>query len=272
MRHYTRQRKKNLLGILLEQSKELDLQIIFTTHSSDILNFLASRKGSVFKHSTNFVSLTDAGGVVKVTEGFKELKSLLADLNHEALRTIAPKQLNFYFEDFEACLFYKSLIGTTDLGCEKVYKNLSLSCGTYKTLIEKGFDEFFRSIVVLDGDFKATFPNAERHNVIFLPGIFRPENIVKDFLYNLPELDPFWDNPNLYTKRVFLQSINGVQNNREDMKKWFNAQLQFWGEDGVNLFSRWKELNIEDTNAIINQTKRIATYIFDNFYERATYS
>jgi len=262
--------QKNLMKVLLRIGRELELQIVFTSHSSDLLNFLSSRNASLFKHSTNFVSLSNSLGTVSVKQGFSELKILLADLNHEAVRTISPKKVNFYFEDFEAFCFYKSIIEGNDFGCENSYKNLSISCGTYKTLIDKGFEEFFKSVVVLDGDFKTTLSQSPINNVVFLPGILRPENIIKEFLQNLPENDQFWDNTSKYTKRVFLNNCNGVADNREAMKKWFNAEIEFWGLEGSNLFLRWKELNPIESQEVIDRTKEIISRIMDNFYELST--
>ncbi len=264
--------QKNLLKVLLRKGNELNLQIVFTTHSSDLLNFLSSRNASNFKNSTNFVSLSNSLGIVTVNEGFSELTSLLADLNHEAMRTIKPKKINYYFEDSEACFFYKSIIDGVDFGCENNYKNLSISCGTYKSLIEKGFEEFFRNVVVLDGDFVAGFPQNQNNNVVFLPGNERPENVVKTFLETLPENDAFWDNQYQYTKRVFLSNLIGVLDNRESMKRWFNAQIEFWGNEGINLFSRWKESNPEEVQAVVERTNEITKRIMDNFYELSTNS
>lgn len=262
--------QKNLLKVMLRIGRESDVQIVFTTHSSDLLNFLSSRNGSQFKHHTNFVSLTNSLGSVTATQGFQELNILLADLNHEALRAIRPKKINFYFEDNEACCFFKGIVDGIDFGCENSYKNLSISCGTYKTLIDKGFEEFFRSVVVLDGDFKSGFNQTQPNNVVFLPGIFRPENIVRDFLQSLPENDSFWDNTFRYTKRVFLNNINGVADNRDTMKKWFNSEIEFWGKDASILFMRWKELNPVEAQEVIARTTEIITRIIDNFYELAT--
>ncbi|MFY7665764.1 ATP-dependent nuclease [Flavobacterium sp.] len=262
--------QKNLLKVMLRIGRELDVQIVFTTHSSDLLNFLSSRTGSQFKHHTNFVSLTNSLGSVTATQGFRELTILLADLNHEALREIKPKKINFYFEDYEACCFFKGIVEGVDFGCENSYKNLSISCGTYKTLIDKGFEEFFRSVVVLDGDFKSSFSQTQTNNVVFLPGTVRPENIVKDFLASLPEDDAFWDNTFRYTKRVFLDNINGVADNRDAMKRWFNSQIEFWGVDASSLFKRWKELNPVDAQEVITRTTEIITRIVDNFYDLAT--
>lgn len=264
--------QKNLMKVMLRIGREINLQIIFTTHSSDLLNFLSSKNASQFKHSTNFVSLSNSLGSVTAKQGFQELKNLLADLNHEAVRSIRPKKVNFYFEDFEAFCFYKNIVDGTDFGCENSYKNLSISCGTYKTLIDKGFEEFFRSVVVLDGDFKSTFTQTQTNNVVFLPGILRPENIVKEFLQDLPENDIFWNNSSKYTKRVFLNNINGVPDNRETMKKWFNSEIEFWGQDASNLFLRWKELNPVEAAQVIDRTMEIIKRIIDNFYELSTNS
>ena len=262
--------QKNLMKVMLRIGREINLQIIFTTHSSDLLNFLSSRNASQFKHSTNFVSLSNSLGSVSAKQGFPELKNLLADLNHEAVRTIRPKKVNFYFEDFEAMAFYKNIVEGNDFGCENVYKEVSLSCGMYKTLIDKGFEEFFRSVVVLDGDAKSLLNQSTTNNVVYLPGNFRPENIVKDFLQNLPENDPFWNNSSRYTKRVFLNNISGVADDRDAMKKWFNVEIEFWGHEASNLFLRWKELNQNEAQAVIDRTKEIIKRIIDNFYELST--
>lgn len=262
--------QKNLLKVLLRLGRELNIQIVFTTHSSDILNFLNSRNGSQFKHNTNFVSLSNSLGTVIANEGFTELRSLLADLNHEALRTIRPRKVNYYFEDYEAFCFYKGIINGVDFGCENDYKNLSISCGTYKSLIDKGFEEFFRSIVVLDGDFSSTINQSATNNVVLLPGTQRPENIIKDFLISLPDTDSFWNNNHQYTKRVFLNNINGVADNREAMKRWFNQEIEFWGTNGSNLFQRWNELNLNEANLIIERTRTIINRILLNFYELST--
>ena len=264
--------QKNLLKVLLRMGRELDLQIIFTTHSSDILNFLNSRSGSSFKNDTNFVSLTNALGSVSVKEGFPELEALLADLNHEVVRGIKPKKINFYFEDNEALLFYKGIVGDINIGCNPSYKENSFSCGIYKTLIDNGFEEFFRSVVVLDGDAKNLVMETDENTVCLLPSISRPENVIKDFLDNLPESDIFWNNSHQYTKRVYLNDVQGIKDNRVDMKKWFQSQLEFWGDDGKDLFTRWRALNSVDANAVINRTRSVVKRINENFYALSTYN
>ncbi len=65
--------QKNLLLVFDKYARSLRLQIIFTTHSSDILNFIVSKNASRLKHKTNFVGLTKALGQVKIKEGYNEL-------------------------------------------------------------------------------------------------------------------------------------------------------------------------------------------------------
>jgi len=259
--------QKNLMLEFFRIGRELDLQIIFTTHSSDILNFLTSIKASRLKHSTNFVGLTNASGNVEVKQGYNELNKILADLNHDAVRTIQPKKINFYFEDNEALIFYKSIIGTIDIGCEPVFKNLSLSSGTYKKLIDLGFEEFYRSIIVLDGDFKNVLDEQDDNTIVFLPGDLRPENIIDEFLNSLDETDTFWQNEMQYFKRVYRQNKIGVNDNRESMKIWFKNELQFWGTEGTQVFERWEESNPEEVSRIIGRTRSIVKRINENYFE-----
>ena len=259
--------QKNLLLEFGRLGQELDLQIVFTTHSSDILNFIVSKKASRLKNSTNFIGLTNAAGNVEVKQGFNELNKILADLNHDAVRTIQPKKINYYFEDNEALLFYKSILGETEIGCEPIYKDLSLSSGIYKKLIDLKFEEFFRSIVVLDGDFRDVLGEESDNTIVFLPGELRPENVIDDFLNSLEEVDSFWQNENQYTKRVYRQNKIGVHDNREAMKMWFKNEIEFWGEDGIRVFERWKELNQEEVTRIIGRTRSVVKRINENYFE-----
>jgi hypothetical protein len=259
--------QKNLYLVIGKEAKELDLQVIFTTHSSDILNFINSVNGSVLKNATNFVGLFNLTGSISVKQGWGALKNVLADLNHEALQAIRPKQINVYFEDAEGCVFFQNLVSGLKLDCEFSLKDISLGCGMYKTLIEKGFEEFFRSIVVLDGDFKNQLSEDNSKNVVFLPGSIRPENVIKEFLYNLPETDWFWENEFQYTKKVFLQSLLNLKDNREEMKKWFNSQKKYWGENCKQLFNRWKADNILEYIKVRSDAKKIVDRITYEYYK-----
>ncbi len=258
--------QKNLLKVISQEAIQLDLQVVFTTHSSDLLNYLNSRNGSYLKNITNFVGLSNATGITIVKEGNNELRSVLADLNHEAIQTLQPRKVNVYFEDNEGCIFYRNILRGFSVEADLDFKPISLSSGTYKTLIQNGFEEFFKSLVVLDGDFRVGMASLTNKNVIFLPGTLRPENIIKDFLSSLAESDEFWINDHQYTKRVFIQSLQGVQDERSAMKRWFNSQLVFWGSDGDRLFNRWKAENLIECIQIRLETRRLVNKILLEYH------
>jgi glutaredoxin 2 len=54
------------------------------------------------------------------------------------------------------------------------------------------------------------------------------------------------------------------------MKRWFNAEIEFWGQEASNLFLRWKELNPVEAQEVIERTREIIKRIMDNFYELST--
>ncbi len=245
--------QKNLLDLLLNQAKDLDLQIIFTTHSSDILNYIFSRKTSFFKHFTEFVYLDNSIPKIRVLQDKLDLQSVLADLNHEALTTTKPKRVNLYFEDNEGKIFFNNIIKNKSLADKVKSQNVSLGCGNYANLIKARFPEFNNSIVVLDGDYKSVLENKYKKRVVFLPGVVRPENVIKEFLQSIDENDKFWDtNIGGYNKRAFTQSIIGLNDDRNSMKNWFNTNKVHWGKGCSKLFTRWKEANEEEVECFLN--------------------
>jgi predicted ATPase len=251
--------QKNLLELLLKQARDLDLQIIFTTHSTDILNYLFSRKNSHFKHSTEFVYLDNTLSKIKILQDNLDLQSILADLNHEALVSTKPKKINFYFEDSEGKLFFNNLIKNKGLSVKIKYQNVSLGCGHYSSLIKAKFPEFNNSIIVLDGDYKGKLEKKYLKRVVFLPGSVRPENVIKDFLMLIREDDIFWDKSlGGYNKKAFSQSIIGLSDDRTSMKNWFNKNKIYWGRGCSKLFNRWKNENLTEVSLFISDlTKKL---------------
>jgi ABC-type multidrug transport system ATPase subunit len=261
--------QKNLVSILHREAGALGLQVIFTTHSSDILNFVGSRNGRQIRNNSNFVSLSNSTGNVTVQQGYDVLESVMADLNHEALSPFRQRKINVYFEDAEAMIWFKSIVSDIeDLEYEFDFKDISLSCSFYKTLIEKGFEEFERSIVVLDGDAQSDLAHVNISNVVFLPGINRPENEIRDHLVSLSESDSFWTNEHLYTKRVLTQDLSGVADDRVSMKRWFNGQLPFWGTEGERVFASWKSANGAEVSRVKSNTATIGNRVVERYFER----
>lgn len=228
---------EQLIEFLKEQSEDLDLQIIFTTHSIEVLEKLNAPPPS-----THFVINFLFNKRGKITSIEKpELGKVIANLKAKvAIDTI--KKIHLYREDKEADLFFKYLARNEYKKSIDIVK-ISLGAENLISLVKDlRIPEFVHSIILLDGDQvkgKAALPK----NFVLLPGQVRPENVILNFLNDLSETDDFWSSElGGYNKQAFLKSIPS-SNDRVTMKKWFNAQLSFWGVDGRNLFKKWIEAN-----------------------------
>jgi AAA15 family ATPase/GTPase len=235
----------NLIDFLIQQSDELNLQIVFTTHSLEVLENINRFKSDAFV--INF--LHDSRGKIVSAEK-PELGKIIANLKAKvAIDTI--KKIHLYREDDEAELFYNYLVSKEN---KKSITVIKVSLGA-ENLVHLGknlkIPEFQNSIILLDGDQiknKGKLPS----NVILLPGNESPENLLLNFLSKLPGSDNFWSSElGGYTKQAF-ENAKPTKTDRETMKSWFKAQIKFWGVDGKNLFKKWMETNpkeVETFNA-----------------------
>lgn len=240
----------NLIDFLIQQSNELNLQIVFTTHSIEVLENLNKFQSEAFV--INF--LYDQRGKIVCIEK-PELGKVIANLKAKvAIDTI--KKVHLYREDKEADLFFKYLAKNEYKKSVEIIK-ISLGAENLISLVKNlKIPEFINSIILLDGDqvkSKGTLPK----NFVLLPGQVRPENVMLNFLINLPETDDFWSSElGGYNKQTFINSVPGIQN-RESMKKWFNSQLSFWGLEGKNLFKKWIDANPKEVETFNTSLAKI---------------
>ncbi len=214
----------NLLELLLKESGELNLQVIFTTHSTDILNHIFAQSSSHFKHHTEFIFLTNSSGRLEALHGQKILSNVLADLNHAVAIEQRPKKVNIYLEDSEGKIFFNNMIKNAGINKRVKTQNVSLGSGNYINLLRARFPEFNNSLIILDGDYRSKLESKYRKKVVFLPGTIRPESLILDFLKKLPESDTFWETTGGYTKRVFLQSTSNLRDDRTVMMNIMEAK------------------------------------------------
>lgn len=225
-----------LIEFLIEQSNELNLQIVFTTHSIEVLEKINKIQSDSFV--INF--LYHQRGQIACKEQ-PELGNVIANLKVKvAIDTV--KKIHLYREDAEAELFFNSIASNENKKSLTVI-GVPIGADSLIHLVKKlKIPEFQNSIILLDGD-QVKSKGALPKNVILLPGKVRPEDLMLNFLKALPEADNFWSAElGGYTKQTFLNEVPKL-NDRDTMKKWFNSQIKHWGTDGKNLFTRWSEAN-----------------------------
>lgn len=200
-----------LIKILTKAAKQYDLQIIMTSHSPLIIEDIYNRSKQDDK-SFKTIYLTDTYGDIK-TRNNLSWPDINADLHVQTVKIDEDLNLpkaNVYFEDREGFDFFKQLI--IDRKINKIINplgNINISCSAILDLMARKIPEFTsKSLIVLDGDVaNDNGDNAKKakkeKNLCLLPHILPPDQMIFEFLYNLPPDDDYWENRNRFTKPVF---------------------------------------------------------------------
>lgn len=239
--------QRALYQVLNKYSKKLNIQIVFTTHSIILIeSYLKITDNSNFK--TIYLK-NNNGSIEKLTE--LNDQKILSDLSSIPLTVNIKKtpNINIYFEDDEAICFFKSLTKKFKLKSVLKIKNVKIGCENYIELATKKIDEFcLKSIVVLDGDI-ANSKISRFKNFIKLPTNLPPDQLLFEFLFNLPANDIFWTNSkSQFSKDVFyaLQSVIQIE-----------LELKINKSEIINLYEHL---------AIFKSDENKARQLFKNFY------
>ena len=240
-----------LLSLLFQKSKELNLQIVFTTHSTTLVYHIEEKyKGkSEFSNDYKLFFISTANDKFKIHENPSNelMKNNLFGTSSEKSRS-KPKKVLLYSEDDDTRWFLKKLIH----GYNKNLKILkvNLGCGQLKKLLNEDYKYFSNVLFVVDGDIKETDKSfVEKENVLALVGDKRPENIIYDYLNN--ENCKFWDNINEetgFTKQYLLRD-NGPFSKKYKGKTKERAKFSSWFYDYKEeiiehkVFNEWKKEN-----------------------------
>lgn len=196
--------QRRLLEKMTSLSKELNLQIIFTTHSPEVINNIARLSKN---DGTNYklAYLTNTYGKLEVKEDYT-WADIKLDLFNETVQSSDKDKLqrvNVFFEDKENFDFFTALVTRRDVNkLLNLHKDITLGCKNYLQLLSKKVPGFYKSaVIVLDGDVK----DSKYENVVKLPKELPPDQLIFEFLYNLDASDDFWKNNIRYTKPYFLE-------------------------------------------------------------------
>jgi predicted ATPase len=200
-----------LIKFLNKECKSLNLQVVMTSHSPTMIEAVHATNQSSYSDNKT-VYLTDSYGSI-ITKNDFTWSEIYADLHQKTVAfdsEISLPPVNIYFEDAECAQFFSALITARNVtkAINKL-QDVALGCDEYVKLIERKIPEFARkSIIVLDGDVTDTdkFPS-----VIKLPTTLPPDQLIFEFLFNLPATHAFWKNKVMYSKKVFLTSTQDIQ-------------------------------------------------------------
>ena len=245
----------NLIKYLHRLAGDFDLQIIFTTHSLEILESLSNK---YYKPGSKYVFLEKiSDDLIQYKKDEQDIENIISDLRHSIKnepKKGTDKKVAVLCEDSEAVFITKGILSPS-IKKNLVFKDVNLGCANYAQLLDKGILD--DKIVILDADARKNNKFDNHKNCIFLPGSHRPENEIMNFLRSLPPTDSFWMASNRYTKQTFLSRIEPETADRDKMKKWFKRESKLWGKSGKRLFDKWKSEQPEDHLDFDNAVKKI---------------
>ncbi|WP_227396987.1 AAA family ATPase [Jeotgalibacillus aurantiacus] len=254
-----------LLKLLKEQSKELKLQIIFTSHSLTVIQEMLRLKQKDSENHMVYYFRNNNRPFFREEDSYQSIKADLFSEIHYSM----PK-VKVYLEDEEAKFALEQIMNIYYEGknesnllnnCELIASQIN--CTTLLDLPNK--DSYFKdTIIVLDGDarykkkpslkeFLTNDPKGYNsiqnypRNVLFLPGDFSPEENVFRILYELllneDKHHDFWysveHNTSLgnYYPQMLLNELENMISqqklDRENLKKWFQSHESFFDQSGI---------------------------------------
>ena len=230
--------QRRLVDLLLKEAGECGFQVVFTTHSTVVLEELASKAGHQIGDGTSDIEiayLTDASKKLKV----KQNPSWHTMANDLFVRGPGgqPPRVGVFSEDAEARWLMNEIIETCrpDLISRVKFIEAPFGCDTLIHLYIHDYFYMRDRIVVFDGDVSEKniekipekFRN-EGKNIVKLPGSVRPEQIIWNYLENADENDPVWDSLDQYGYTWKSITENGPstfagKTKRNQYKSWLRA-------------------------------------------------
>ena len=238
-----------LVDKLFGLAKTLNVQIVFTTHSIEILEHLSHKTGTETK--INFLKWNNKNAINEVNPNIELLKNIIKVQTGQAKKI---EKIQFICEDIVAEQWSKNLLNGTDLKEKIEVIKGPFPDGTLIEMANSKHPIFKSTNFILDGDARINHQNRKTPKTAKLPGLHKPEKVFFDFVFALDDNDEFWDNDNNFTHQTCFGNFN--DNNH---KKWFNdeSNQRYFGRSNSRLFNRWKKDNKEAVDEFVNALEKI---------------
>lgn len=256
--------QNKLVDFLYHQAKEIGMQIVFTSHSLGLLEYISTKTEYNNANTINdyeLVSVTNANGPIEVVPNppfdaiYRELMATYC--------TPASRKISVFSEDDEARFFIRKLLEKHIIR----FKLLEASFGKNQLLdmLANDYNNFSRYIYILDGDvdeaeiekYIQKVAPAQVKCIVKLPGDKSPEQVIWEYLDQLSSDHAFlkWGGRQMgYYKRSINESgpfsvkYDGFNEDRAKYKQWFNENMQLVND----IFNYWLEDNKQSVEKFVN--------------------
>ncbi|WP_421497759.1 ATP-dependent nuclease [Flavobacterium columnare] len=258
-----------LLEYLRKFSSKYNLQIIFTTHSLNLLETACKIQEDLKNlNKLKIIYLQKVDDEIKIIE-CPNFNFIQNKLNVALSKKRIGKKINIFTEDKEAEIFLKGLIKSRKSNFNFI--NVTMGCSNFIELVKKKIPGFCypESIICLDGDVrddKRKMSDIKKYNnFLLLPRNISPERILADMLFKQSDGDEIWESLyEGYNKQFCFSkySLDEILSDRVKAKDWFNSQKQYWGSNNTcnKIMNFWIKKNREEYDKFIID--------FDNFVKK----
>ena len=260
-----------LLDLMYNLCKEINIQVVFTTHSLQLLNALSKYKN---KKEVSISYLTTANNTLQIKNNpeYCVMESDMMITNFYTEKYL--NQITVYSEDDEARWFFSQLLDKHLPRLNIVH--IKLGAQSLLDLLYHDNSYFKNVLFILDGDQNETKSkkyeslSSKFNNIITLPGNISPEQLIFDYLINLPAEHEILED-NLY-KGVTIRSIReqgpftnkymDCKKDREKYKQWFVDNktmledidvVKFWIRDNPELYNSFMNDFVKSFNILANR-------------------
>lgn len=256
-----------LLRLLCDESQNLGLQVVATTHS---LRMLEKAFKSDLKHRTKVIYLSSSNRVIS-DEKFTTFEEMCDHLKVEVtpLTPSNRKRVSVIFEDKAGQYLFQQICGSKLQKYIVVGNTTSFQAGFLKNLgvLSTKLSMLQDVILVPDGDMENTWKKPPK-NLLPLPGGKRPETLAYRHLYCMKESDSFWGKPKeAYTRQFAITLQGGTQLETGDdktwVKTWYDKQSKYWGRGNKRLFESWVASHKDECREFCNKFLKLLKARYD---------
>lgn len=248
--------QKRLIDLLINESRKIGIQIVITTHSSDLLKHVCN-KTNFNTDDNNEVELyyfTNANRHLEMKRN-PDYSTIENDLLIVSMLQ-NPNKVKVYSEDEENRWFINKLVPEYLPYVDIL--DVKIGCDQLLSLYKGDLSYFGNVLIVLDGDvsdeaIETASKNIRKHlnNIIKLPGGVRPEEVIYKYIISLDSEHPYWEHASKVGMNWTYFKENGPDSSRynqekerEKYKKWFEEHRAFF--DSTNLFEFWADENKQE--------------------------
>ncbi len=234
--------EEKLIECLYAYSSKLDLQIIVTTHSLEVLKLGIQTK---YKDCTEIIYLTKSRGSLTYLPKYS-FGEICADMTATPFKKAYPQTFAIC-EDDEAKTFLNTIL-PKNLKSRVNILSAKLSAGSLNHIAaSKDLKKINKqTIYILDGDQKRFI---RLKNVLILPGKCSPETLIWQLMNEMPPESSCWDQ----TKQVYMRDYANQPINREVYKDFFAYIKTVNSKAWAKFFKLWIDSNKESVDKFIKE-------------------